>query len=85
MMKYVKAMTDAEAFQSLRNSMLAVGGSVCTLGGFVADVLQPIAPFAYYLFLIAAACFLVLLVLYLRGRKQLLGAMALSGLAGAIF
>ncbi|GAB5451420.1 MAG: hypothetical protein Hals2KO_17480 [Halioglobus sp.] len=84
-MSYLKILTDAEAYQSLRRTSLTVGGSLCTVGGFVADVLQPIAPFAYYLFLLSLAGFAVVLLLFLRGNRNLLGALVLSGVAGGIF
>jgi len=83
--RYLQAFSNAAVYQSFRNTTLAVTGSLCTVGGLIADVLQPIAPFASYLFFIAFAAFAVLLVLYRRGRDQLLGAVAFSGVAAAVF
>ncbi|MCR9104248.1 MAG: hypothetical protein NXI15_03080 [Gammaproteobacteria bacterium] len=84
-MQFIKTLTDAEAYQSLRKTSLTVGGSLCTVGGFIADVLQPVAPFANYLFLLSLACLAVIGVLFVRGNKNLLGALAISALACGVF
>ncbi|MFK7829725.1 MAG: hypothetical protein AB8B57_08115 [Congregibacter sp.] len=84
-MSILQALGNRSVFQSLRNTTLAVTGSACTIGGLVADVLQPIAPFASYLFYLAFFAFAVLLVLYQRGKEDLLGAVAFAGVASGIF
>ena len=85
MIRYLQAFGNATVYQSFRNTALAVTGSLCTVGGLVADVLQPIAPFASWLFYIALAAFLVLLFLYRRGRDDLLGGVAFSAVAAVVF
>lgn len=84
-MSVIQSLTNRAVFQSLRNTTLAITGSACTIGGLVADVLQPIAPFASYLFAVALLAFLVLLVVYRRGNEELLGAVAFAGVAAGIF
>jgi len=78
-------MTEADTFQNLRKTSLTVGGGICTAGGFVADVLQPIAPFAYYLLLISLAGLAIVLLLFLRGNKNLLGALVMTAMASGVF
>jgi len=84
-MRYLKALTNHQTFESLRNTTLVVTGWLCTLGGLVADVLQPIAPFAFYVFVCAAIALVLLCILYFRGKRDLLGAVAFAGLATIIF
>lgn len=84
-MKFLNIMTEADTFQNLRKTSLTVGGSICTAGGFVADVLQPIAPFAYYLFLVSLAGLAVVLLLFLRGNKNLLGVVVMAAMASGVF
>lgn len=84
-MSVIQSLTNRAVFQSLRNTTLAITGSVCTVGGLIADVLQPIAPFASYLFAIAALAFVVLLALYRRGNEELLGAVAFAGVTAGVF
>lgn len=84
-MSVIQSFTNRAVFQSLRNTTLAITGSACTVGGLVADVLQPIAPFASYLFAIALLAFTILFLLYRRGNEELLGAVAFAGVAAGIF
>ncbi|MDP5071951.1 MAG: hypothetical protein NWQ45_13720 [Congregibacter sp.] len=84
-MSVVESLTNRAVFQSLRNTTLAITGSACTIGGLVADVLQPVAPFASYLFAIAAFAFIILFVIYRRGNDELLGAVAFAGVAAGVF
>lgn len=84
-MSVIQSLTNRAVFQSLRSTTLAITGSACTIGGLVADVLQPVAPFASYLFGIAALAFIILFVIYRRGNDQLLGAVAFAGVAAGVF
>jgi hypothetical protein len=84
-MPFLKSLTNRAVFQSLRNTTLTITGSACTVGGLVADVLQPIAPFASYLFAIASIAFVALLFLYRRGNDHLLGAVAFTAVAAGVF
>ncbi|WOJ98497.1 hypothetical protein R0137_07975 [Congregibacter brevis] len=84
-MSVIQSLTNRAVFQSLRSTTLAITGSACTIGGLVADVLQPVAPFASYLFVIAAFAFVILLIIYWRGKEELLGAVAFSGVAAGVF
>lgn len=84
-MSVIQSLSNRAVFQSLRSTTLAITGSVCTIGGLVADVLQPIAPFASYLFVVSALALIILFVLYRRGNEDLLGATAFAGVAAAIF
>lgn len=84
-MQVLHSLGNRAAFQSLRATTLTVTGSLCTVGGLVADVLQPIAPFASYLFAIAVLVFVLLFVLYRRGNEDLLGALAFAGIASVVF
>lgn len=85
MMSLLRTLSNGAVFQSLRNTTLAITGSLCTIGGLVADVLQPIAPFASYLFGISLIALIALFVLFRRGREELLGAVSFAGVASAIF
>lgn len=84
-MSVIDSLSNRAVFQSLRSTTLAITGSACTIGGLVADVLQPVAPFASYLFVISALTFVILCVAYRRGNKELLGAVAFSGIATVVF
>ncbi len=84
-MPVLQSLTNRAVFQSLRNTTLTITGSACTIGGLVADVLQPIAPFAFYLFAIATLAFVLLFILYRRGNEELLGSVAFSGIAAVVF
>lgn len=84
-MSVIQSLTNRAVFQSLRSTTLAITGSACTIGGLVADVLQPVAPFASYLFVVSALAFGVLLILYRRGNDDLLGALAFAAVAAVIF
>ena len=84
-MNILQSLSNRAAFQSLRATTLTVTGSLCTVGGLVADVLQPIAPFASYLFGIALLALVLLFVLYRRGSENLLGAVAFAGIASLVF
>lgn len=84
-MSYVQTLSKLNVIQSLRKTSLVVTGWLCTIGGLVADVLQPIAPFAFYLFVASGLGLLVVSVLYWRGNKNLLGPLALAGIAAAVF
>lgn len=84
-MSYLRTLTDGDTYQNLRRTSLTVGGTVCTLGGFVADVLQPIAPFANYLLYISFAALAAVLALYLKGNKNVLGLMVLTAIASVVF
>ena len=84
-MSYVQTLSNLSVVQSLRKTSLVVTGWLCTIGGLVADVLQPIAPFAFYLFVASACGLLVVAALYWRGNKDLLGPLALAGIAAAVF
>ena len=84
-MRYLQALGNAAVFQSLRNTALTVTGALCTVGGLVADVLQPIAPFAGYLFYLSLAALIVLFIVYRRGKEDLLGAVAFAAVASAVF
>ncbi len=84
-MSVIQSLTNRAIFQSLRSTTLAITGSACTIGGLVADVLQPIAPFASYLFAISTLAFIVLFLMYRRGKDDLLGAVAFSGIAAGVF
>tara|TARA_R110001592_G_scaffold337300_1_gene623659 strand:- start:277280 stop:278908 length:1629 start_codon:yes stop_codon:yes gene_type:complete len=84
-MSYVQTLSNLSLVQSLRKTSLVVTGWLCTIGGLVADVLQPIAPFAFYLFVASAVGLVVVAFLYWRGNKDLLGPLALAGIAAALF
>tara|TARA_R110001599_G_scaffold242682_1_gene442340 strand:- start:667 stop:2298 length:1632 start_codon:yes stop_codon:yes gene_type:complete len=84
-MSVLQSFTNRAVFQSLRSTTLAITGSACTIGGLVADVLQPIAPFASYLFGLSALGFVLLFILYRRGNEELLGAVAFTGIAAGVF
>jgi hypothetical protein len=84
-MKYLQALGNAAVFQSLRNTALTVTGALCTVGGLVADVLQPVAPFAGYLFYLSLAALIVLFIVYRRGKEDLLGAVAFAAVASVVF
>lgn len=84
-MSIVQSLSNRAVFQSLRSTTLAFTGSACTIGGLVADVLQPIAPFASYLLYFFAFAFIALLFVYWRGKEDYLGAVAFTGVATAIF
>ncbi|MCB1844076.1 MAG: hypothetical protein KDI09_14025, partial [Halioglobus sp.] len=84
-MNILQSLTNRAAYQSLRATTLTVTGTACTLGGLVADVLQPVAPFATYLFVIALLALAVLFLLYRRGNENLLGAVAFAAVASAVF
>lgn len=83
-MKYIQSLGNLQAYQSVRQTSLAISGGLCTVGGLVADVLQPLAPFVFYLFVLSGIATLVLGVLYVRGTKALLGALLLSAMALAV-
>ena len=84
-MRYAQTLANLNVIQSLRKTSLVVTGWLCTIGGLVADVLQPIAPFAFYLFLLSVLALVVVSLLYWRGNKDLLGPLALTGIAAALF
>jgi len=84
-MSVIQSLTNRAVFQSLRSTTLAITGSACTIGGLVADVLQPVAPFASYLFAISALAFVILFFIYRRGNDELLGAVAFAGVAAGVF
>ncbi len=80
-MKYFQSLTNLNAYQKVRQSSLTISGALCTAGGLVADVLQPLAPFVFYLFILSGVAFGLLGLLYYKGKKELLGALILSGMA----
>lgn len=80
-MKYAQSLTNLDAYQKVRQTSLAISGALCTVGGLVADVLQPLAPFVFYLFILSCAALGLLSLLYYKGKKELLGALVLSGMA----
>lgn len=77
-MNYLQTLTNMEAFQSFRKTSLAFTGGICTLGGLVADVLQPIAPIISYVFFLALVALIVIAILYFTGKKNLIGALILT-------
>ena len=81
----IQSLTDRAVFQSLRTTTLSITGSACAIGGLVADVLQPIAPFASYLFYFSFLTLAVLLFLLWKGKEDFLGAAAFAGVACAVF
>ncbi|MEO0438731.1 MAG: hypothetical protein AAF098_17685 [Pseudomonadota bacterium] len=81
----IQSLTDRAVFQSLRTTTLSITGSACAIGGLVADVLQPIAPFASYLFYVSFIALSVLLYLLWKGKEDFLGAAAFAGVACAVF
>ncbi len=83
-MKYLQSLTNLQAFQSFRKTSLAFTGSICTLGGLVADVLQPIAPFIDYLFYASFLAMIVVAILYFKGKRDLIGAFLLTGALAAV-
>ncbi|MEM1114162.1 MAG: hypothetical protein AAGI11_19760 [Pseudomonadota bacterium] len=80
-----EALAGAELVQNLRKSSTTLTGVLCTVGGLVADVLQPIAPFANYLLYGSVAVLALAGVIYLRGRKEALTGVAMAGIATAVF
>ena len=80
-MKYFQSLTNLNAYQKVRQSSLTISGALCTAGGLVADVLQPLAPFVFYLFIISGLAFGLLGFLYYKGKKELFGSLVLSGMA----
>lgn len=80
-MKYLKSLVNLNVYQSIRKTSLTISAWLCTLGGLVADVLTPIAPFAFYLFLLSLALLVVLSIIYAVGKKELLGALILAGIS----
>ncbi len=80
-MKYLQSLFNRDVFQSVRKTSLIVSGWLCTVGGLVADVLQPVAPFVSYLFFLSVAILVVLSILYAIGKKELLGALILAGIS----
>lgn len=71
-------------FQSIRKTSLIVSAWLCTIGGLVADVLQPIAPFTSYLFFGLLSLLIGLTIIYFLGKKALLGAIVLTAVACVI-
>lgn len=84
-MSIFQSLARGNLLQSLRGTAATVVGALCTVGGLVADVLQPIAPFASYLALIAVVGFAACFYLYRRGREEFLGGAAFSAIAAGIF
>lgn len=84
-MSIFQSLARGSLLQSLRGTAATVVGALCTVGGLVADVLQPIAPFATYLALIAVAGFAVCFFLYRRGREEFLGGAAFAAIAAGVF
>lgn len=82
-MKYLQSLFNRDVFHSVRKTSLVVSGWLCTVGGLVADVLQPVAPFVSYLFFLSLAILVVLAILYAFGKKDLLGALILAGISCA--
>jgi hypothetical protein len=82
-MKYLQSLVNRNVFQSVRKLSLTVSAWLCTIGSLVADVLQPIAPFAFYLFLISLSLLVVLSIIYAIGKKEILGALILAGISCA--
>jgi len=80
-MKYLQSLFNRDVFQSVRKTSLIVSGWLCTVGGLIADVLQPVAPFVSYLFFLSVAILVVLSILYAIGKKELLGALILAGIS----
>jgi hypothetical protein len=77
-MKYLQSLVNKNAYQNFRKTSLVVSSWLCAVGGFVADVLQPIAPFAFYLFLLSLVGLVIIGILFAIGKKDLLGALVLS-------
>ncbi|MDQ8184692.1 hypothetical protein [Pelagicoccus sp. SDUM812002] len=80
-MSYFKSLVSGESFSNVRKTSLVVSGWLCTVGGLVADVLQPLAPFAIYLFGLSLLGVVTLSILYFLGKKGLVGALALVGMS----
>ena len=83
-MKYIQSLSNLQAYKSVRQTSLTISGALATLGGLVADVLQPLAPFVFYIFWCSLALLLVVVVAYLAGKKGLLGALLLCTMMSAI-
>jgi hypothetical protein len=75
-MSSLQTLTNLNLVQSVRKTSLVVTGWLCTIGGLVADVLQPIAPFAFYLFVASAVGLIAVTLLYWRANRDLLGLVA---------
>ena len=80
-MKYIASLTNLQAYKSLRQTSLTISGVLATVGGLVADVMQPLAPFVFYIFLLSGLSLLVCCIVYFRGMKELLGALVLCAMA----
>ena len=80
-MKYISSLTNLQAYKNVRQTSLTISGALCTVGGLVADVLQPLAPFVLYIFALSGVVLLLLCALYFKGKKELLGALVLSAMA----
>ncbi len=80
-MKYISSLTNLQAYKSVRQTSLTISGALCTVGGLIADVMQPLAPFVLYIFALSLMALLLLCAFYFKGKKELLGALVLSAMA----
>jgi len=79
-------INDADDVAEIADSVFSIGkqklfglvGLLSGVFGFIADVLQPIAPFAFYLFVGFGALCLLTLGIYLKTKKALISLMVLG-------
>jgi len=85
-------MNEAEYTSEMAEGLLSLGkkklfgfaGVLSGVFGFIADVLQPIAPFALYLAIICAIGLLVSLCLYIKSKKGLTISIVLAVSTGVL-
>lgn len=80
-MNYLQSLVNKQAFLNFRKTSLLISSWLCTIGGLVADVLTPIAPFVFYIFLLSLVSMVVLSIFYFIGKRELIGGLILAAIS----
>ena len=67
-----------------KRKLFGIAGILSGTFGFVADVLQPIAPFAIYLFIGSAVLLVFALIYYLKTKRGLVSSIVLLSISGVL-